>query len=448
MFGRRPDEDTPFLYQLAREARRSELVAYLKRGSSPVVRRRAAELLGDLADTDAGSGGDEEVVQALVAAVTEEDDDSVRARAIDALFRYGQDSLERLVDEMGASDTVPGVAGSDAGPGRTDSGDDRTVAGTFEAWLDADYPEFRMVAATALGRIGGEEVLPAVVGALTDSNARVRERAVRACGRIGDPRSVPALRERLDDPDRSVRRATIDALGSIGTREALSALVPVVRVDEESLRRAAVEELGQYGTLDPVVVLLRAIEDDTPAVKRAATFSLIRLFVDAPDEERREVRDVVARQLSAADTGAVVPPLIDVLTESGRAPVRRNAAWLLGRVAEGDPDSDRRDEVYDCLIGTLDAPDETTAEMAADSLARLGSSELERRLHVFAETSEASDDAVERARAVIEQIGGDLSREVVTNAVDYTYVREPADYTEQRREHEGENGEDGADTDR
>jgi HEAT repeat protein len=448
MFGRRTEQDTPFLYQLAREARRSELVAYLKRGKTPVVRRRAAELLGDLADSDVGSGSDDEVVQALVGAVTEEEDDSVRARAIDALFRYGQDSLERLVDEMGTSDAVPGVAGSDveAGSGDGAAAEERTVAGTFKDWLDADYPEFRMVAATALGRIGGEEVLGAVVGALTDSNSRVRVRAVRACGRIDDPRCIPALQERLEDPDQSVRRATIDALGSIGTREALSALVPVVRVDEEPLRRAAVEELGQYGNLEPVVVLLRAIEDDTPAVKRAAMFSLLRLFVDAPEGERREARDTVARQLSAADTGTVVPPLIDVLTESGRPPVRRNAAWLLGRVADADPDSGYRDDVYDCLIETLDAPDDATAEIAADSLAELGSGELERRLHVFAETAEASDDAADRARSVIERIDGDLSREVVTNAVDYTYVRDPADYTEQKREAESTDN-DGAEVD-
>jgi HEAT repeat protein len=411
-----PGRDTAFLYELARESRTSELVAYLKRGNSPLIRRRAAELLGDLADAS-GDDADEEVVQALIGTVTGDDDDSVRARAIDALFRYGQESLERLVAEMGEFE------GGEAGG--------RPTARAFEQWLESDYPEFRMVAASALGRIGDPQALPALVAVLTDSNVRVRTRAVRACGRIGDPRCVPALHDRLDDPDRAVRQAAVTALGSIGTREALSALVPVVRVDEEPLRRAAVEELGQFGSLEPVVVLLRAIADDTESVKRAAMFSLIQLFVEAPSGESQQVRETVAEQLSHAETGTVVPHLVDVLTESQRAPVRRNAAWLLGRVS--DPEDEYRDEVYSALIDTLDAPDETTAGLAADSLAELGSDELERRLHVFLETDAATEAAAERAERVLEDIGGDLSREVVTNAVDYTYVREPADYTAQKR---------------
>jgi HEAT repeat protein len=422
-----PGDGTAFLYGLARESDVTGLVAHLKRSDSPLVRRRAAEILGDLSN-DPTHDAEQEAVRALVGAVFEDDDDSVRAQAIDALVRYGRDGLDHLVDEL---------TGPEAGDG-TGAGDapDWVTARVLEEWLDAEQPAFRMTAAVALGRIGGGDALSALLDAVTDPNPRVRTRAVRSCGQIGDGRCVPAVRERLDDPDRSVRRAAIRALGSIGTRQALEPLVPVARVDEEPLRRAAIEELCQFGSLEPVVVLLRAIADDTESVQRAATFSLIRLFVDAGGRDRH-VRKTVAEQLRDTEARTVLPHLVEILAESQRAPVQRTAAWLLGRVADPDPSGDYLDAVYDGLLDALDDPDETTAEFAAASLAELGSEELERRLHVFIETGTETEAATTRAETVLEAVGGDPADELVTNAVDYTYVREPVDYTEKRRQEDG-----------
>lgn len=417
MFDDNPERDTAFLYELARESKTTELVAHLKRGETPLVRRRAAETLGDLSN-DPTHEPEDEVIRALVKAVVEDDDDSVRARAIDALYRYEDDSFDRLVRE---------ITGFDAG-----DAPDWATARVLERWLDAEYPEFRMVAAAALGRVGDADTLPSLQETLTDSNPRVRARAVQACARIGGRNCVPELQERLEDPDPSVRRAAIRALGAIGTQRALVAFVPIARNDEEELRRAAIEELGQFGSLEPVDVLLHAIEEDTRPIQRAAMFSLIRLFVESPSEQSRHVRGTVAERLSDAEAGTVVPHLVDVVTESQREPVRRNAAWLLGRVA--DPKGDHRDQVYDCLLDALAGPDEETAQFAAASLAELGSGELERRLHIFVETEPESDAAVGRAEAVLEEIGGSPDDELITNAVEYMYVSDPADYTEKKQE--------------
>ncbi|QGX94580.1 HEAT repeat domain-containing protein [Haloplanus rallus] len=421
----RSEADTAFLYELARESNTTELVAYLRRGSRPVVRRRAAEMLGDFAEETTRNDGDtQEVIRALIQAVREDDDRSVRARAIDALYRHGPDTLERLVHEMGEFDIEP-----EEGT-RSDTAAERATARLLEEWLDADYPEFRMVAATALGRMGGERSLSALVAATTDPSPRVRARAVQSCGWIGDERCVGALRNRLDDDRRRVREEAVRALGAIGSEAALRSLAPVVQADEESLRRAAIEELGQFATLEPVDVLLRALVDDTAPVQRAALLSLVQLFVDAPAERRQEVREAVADRLSNADTLTVVPHVIDMLDESRRTDVRHNAAWLLGRVADADdPDADRRDAVYDCLIAALGDPDDRTARLAASSLAELESEKLERRLQILVHDEDVPSDVAERAEAVLDEIGGSLSGEVVTNAVDYTYVRDPSDYT-------------------
>ena len=417
--------DTTFLYELARDSRTTELVAHLRRSSNPVVRRRAAELLGDLSehpDRDAT----EEVVRALVTAVRNDDDDSVRARAIDALYRHGEDSFERLVRELSGTD-------ADA-----DAMSERALSRRLEDWLTADHPEFRMVAATALGQVGDDDSLAALVAATTDPDPRVRARAVASCGLIGHERCLGPLRARLDDPTDRVREKAVRALGSIGGEDALRSLVPIARDDDETLRRIAVEELGQFGSLDPVVVLVRALTDDADAVQRAALLSLVELFVDAPTEQTRRVRDAVADQISSADTRAVVPHAIDMASESRRTAVRHNAVWLLGYVADADADDERRDAVYDCLIDALDASDDHTARLAVASLTELGSDELERRLQILVDDEDTPGDVAERAERVLEGIGGSLSADIVTNAVDYTYVREPEDYT---RRHRGDDGE-------
>ncbi len=420
MFDDDPARETTFLYELAREADISALVAHLKRGNTPTVRRRSAEVLGDLSDTGLSEEEQEEVIQALMQATREDDDDSVRARAIDALYRYGQDALDRLIAEMANIDV------RDAPEWVTS----RTLVG----WLEAEYPEFRMVAAAALGRIGDEDVVEPLVDALTDPAPRVRERAARSCGQLGDTRCVPALAKRLDDSNQLVKRAAANALGALGTERALKALVPVARADDDELRRIAVDELGQFGSLEPVVVLLRALEDDSESIQRTALLSLIQLFVEAPDAESREIRDTVADQLTRMETAAVVTPLLDVMEESQRWAVRRNGAWLLGQVT--DPDGEYRDAVYDCLIDALDDPDDLTADLAAASLVDLPSDELERRLLIIVKNEDGSPEVIERAEAILEEIGSDPTQELVTTSVDYTYVADPADYTKQKREQE------------
>ncbi|MFB6122638.1 MAG: HEAT repeat domain-containing protein [Haloferacaceae archaeon] len=418
MFEGQSEADTAFLYELARNSKTSELVAYLRRGSSPAVRRRAAEALGDLSD-DPNQDTTEELVRALVETACEDDDDGVRARAIDALYRHGEEALERLVREMSASDA--------------EERPDRATSKLLREWIEADHPEFRMVAATALGQHRDKQSLSALVRATTDPDPRVRMRAVQSCGLLGHERCVKPLRDRLDDPRHIVREEAVRALGAIGSEAALEALIPVARDDEESIRRAAVEELGQFGSIDPVLVLVRALADDTDSVQRAALLSLVQLFVDAPEARSQYVRDTVAEQLSSADTRAVVPHAIDMLTESQRAVVRHNAAWLLGYVADPEADDDQREAVYDCLIDALGATDDRTAKIAAASLAQLGSDELERRLQILVKDEDVPTDVTERAETVLEEIGGTLAGEVVTNAVDYTYVVDPADYTRQHQ---------------
>lgn len=398
-----------FLYELARDAKTTELIGYLKRGRSPVVRKRAAELLGDFADFPDEQRRDE-IVQELIATVEGGDDEDVRAIAIDSLVRYGDDALERLIDrysEFDAANAPPWV-----------------IAENLIEWLDDDRPEFRLVAATGLGWFGDEGAVPALVRVFTDPDPRVRIRAVRSCGSVADDRAIEALAARLTDPDTRVQKEAASALGAIGTTEALDALVPAARNADPEVRQIAIDELGGYGSLEPLVVLLRALEDSSGPIRRTAVVSLIELFVNAPTEESHEVRATVADQLEAMEPTDVVPQLVDIMNESTRWAIRRNAAWLLGRLLEEAPP-----DVQECLIDALDDEDETTAQVAATTLVRLGGDDLEKRLLLYMQDHEEGSDAHDRAQFVLDKLGTDPGVELVTTGVDYTYVSDPEDYT-------------------
>jgi len=423
------ETETTFLYELARRGETSELVGYLKRAENPAVRRRAAELLGEFDDVEEPRR--EEIVQALIVAVEADEDDSVRARAIDALYRHGTETLERLIEDLSGG-TVSGESG-------------RETAQRLVEWLDSEHPEFRMVAATALGEIGDERVLPALIGTLDDPDARIRARALRSCGMLGDDRCVPHVRERLNDEYTSVQEAAATALGSIGTERALEALVPVVTSSgTASVRRIAAEELGQFGSLKPLVALVEALQDDSDAVKRAAALSLLQLVSQAPAEHTTQVRETIADQLHGLDDSLVVPPLLDICRETPRTVVRWHAVWFLGRITDHD------EAVVDALLDALDSDHDSVARAAASSLEQLGGDEVEKRLRIFTQNDDASGEAIDRAESLLEEMRPDAESEVVTNSIDVTYVREPADYTTRHREDDengGEHREEGQDRD-
>jgi cyclophilin family peptidyl-prolyl cis-trans isomerase/HEAT repeat protein len=87
---------------------------------------------------------------------------------------------------------------------------------------------------------------------LRHRDAAVRKRAALAVGRIGDERSVPALMSLLKDPDVDVRAMAAFALGEVESAAGADALVTVVESDERGeLRARALEALGKIAAALP-----------------------------------------------------------------------------------------------------------------------------------------------------------------------------------------------------
>lgn len=367
------------LYQHAREGNIERLRDALN-SDATAVRKRAVELLGELAEPD-----DQATIDGLLRAATGDGDPGVRGAAVDALDEIGQAALEQLLTELTGGDD-----GTEA---------EWVTARKFARALEAKRPELRIAAANALARLDEPSALPAIVDALDDPDPRVRLRACYACGTIADPRAVPGLTERLDDDPR-VRRAAANALGAIGTDRALGPLVDLLEDPDESLRRIAAGALGNANNPTPVEPLARALGDESAVVRNAAVYSIIELLSNVPTEHSHAVRDRVVSELKAADDGTVVDPLVEILTEGKQRRQRRNAAWILGRVA--DPDSG---PAIEALATALGDDDQQTAQFAATSLASLGGPTVEDRL-LERIGEEHPEETRAKAVFVLGQVGG------------------------------------------
>lgn len=382
------------LYLLARDGETDRLKDRLATAESPAVRKRAAELLGEVADPDQS-----EVVDALVRRATSDESGEVRGAAIDGLDQLGQDAIERLIAELTGAD-------------RGDDAADWAAARRFVRALSADRPELRMAAANALGRIGEESVVPKLLDALADDDPRVRVRVCAACGRIGHPSAIEALEDRLyGDQHPLVRRAAADALGTIGTDRALAALLDLLEEESDSLRWVAAAALGNASSTKPVASLTATLGDPHGAVRQAAVFSLIELLSNVPTERSDAVRQTLVDELRAADDATVVAPLTEILDESVQARQRRNAAWLLGRVADDPPPA-----AIDALVTTLRGDDQLAANFAQTSLAEIGGLRVESALLSVLDDGDA--DARARAAFVLGRVGGDRSRDRLDRLTD------------------------------
>jgi len=108
----------------------------------------------------------------------------------------------------------------------------------------------RLRAAKDLGRLGwlAREAMPALVGALKDDDARVREASAHAVGQMG-PEALPALAAMLTHHDKYVRRNAVWAMGKLGAlaRPVLPDLCRGLKDSDPRTASGAAQALGNMG---------------------------------------------------------------------------------------------------------------------------------------------------------------------------------------------------------
>ncbi|NHN59156.1 HEAT repeat domain-containing protein [Halorussus rarus] len=383
------------LFELEKTGDVDQLTQLLTNSSSEPVRRRAADILGEV------EAEDYQVLDPLVKAAQSDDSEAVRAAAIDALDQ--RHAVEKLVSAL-TGEEVP------------TEGAEWARAEALVETLSADQPELRMASANALGRIGNKAGTKALVGRLGDPDQRVRARAARALGRIEDPRAVSALRQSLGDESVEVRREAADSLGRIGGEESLAALLDLLDDESETVRRIAATSLGNFASTKPLDALISLLSDESETVRRAAVFSLIELLSNAPGQQSHKLRERMVEKLSATDHRSVVDSLTDILDQGTQPHQRRNATWLLGRVA-GDRN---REAAIEALASVLDDDDGMTAQFAATSIAEVGGEPAEDALLDVLDDPEVGSDARAKAAFTLGKVGGERARQRLDDLIDST----------------------------
>lgn len=148
-----------------------------------------------------------ELSDQLLTAALSDPDRSVRIRSIELAFdRQHLDLVPGLSDE---DDLV--VETTAWALGERESPDSATIGALVETAKDHEVSICREAAIAALGAIGHEDGLPAILGGLED-RAPVRRRAVLALAPFDTPEVTMALENALNDRDRQVRQAAEDLL--------------------------------------------------------------------------------------------------------------------------------------------------------------------------------------------------------------------------------------------
>jgi HEAT repeat protein len=292
---------------------------------------------------------------------------------------------------------------------------DWVKAKAFVRALDSDVPELRMAAANGLGQFGDSDALSNLLEIFDDGDHRVRARGARAAGSIGDPRACDALEGLLDDRSPAVRREAAEALGLIGNRQALGALLDMYDDSDERVRRIAVGAFGNFDNGQPVEHLVDALDDDAATVRRTAVYSLIELLANVPTDKSHEIRESIVDELSETDDATVVVPLVEILEESTQIAQRRNTAWLLGRVTDGN-----HERAIDALVSCLDDEDQMTGQFAATSLTEFDGDTVEDKLLAVVEDDDRGSDVRAQAIFTLGKVGGERSRTVLESIVDDT----------------------------
>ncbi|MCF7762322.1 MAG: HEAT repeat domain-containing protein [Verrucomicrobia bacterium] len=261
---------------------------------------------------------DREAVPALIEALDDQDD-QVWFNSITALARIGPD----------AGDAVPALI--------TQLEKSSTSRYSLQVWYRAAF---------ALGSIG-QPAFPALSEALAHQKPFVRSGAAKALQWVGPKADsfVPLLIHALGDEDPNVREQAAISLGAIGG-PAHQPVLHTLASDRPVVRQAAalaLQWLGISGEAE-FTVLLDAEERETDADTRAVFLrTLSKLHCASPrfvarlvlhlEHDSETVRNEVANAFILMEPPeSTSVPALGLLVENDGANIRKEAAFLLGRI--------------------------------------------------------------------------------------------------------------------
>jgi len=224
-------------------------------------------------------------------------DAAERTKASNALLRFGNEIVPRLIEEYGS-----------------------------------DYTRVRFEVVQLLGKLKDPRAVPTLIAALNDKSASVAAAAAWALGEVRTPEALPELLRCADDASKKVRRYVIYALGPCHSYEREPALsdsaykiVQIALKDKTpEIRIAALQSIREFGYRGVVEDIIRLSRDPSPKVRYVAVQALGQIATgDVPN---------FAAEVTEQTRNNIVEALLAALDEGDYQSIRTKAVQALGKI--------------------------------------------------------------------------------------------------------------------
>jgi len=258
--------------------------------------------------------------------------------------------------------------------GGASSADPATVDALVKALKDPDAG-VREAAAESLGRLADARALEGLLAAAGDSDVKVRAAALEALAALEDVRSIPVFTKALKDSNASVRRAAAEALAAMDEApQTVEPLVSALGDTDVHVRLAAVQGLAARKDKRALAALSGLMKDASPEVRAAAVCALGELqdasalpaLTTALKDDNEEVRAQAVRALGSLESPKAIPALIEA-TKDKSQDVRASAASALAQLHDASSSA----VVVNALKGLLDDSSADVREQAIDALSEI-----------------------------------------------------------------------------
>jgi len=348
------------------------LAASLKEDDNWRVRRAAAAALSNIAtpataDPLAGALFDEQPV--------------VRDAAAVGLAKLGGEVLPRLVEAASHPDPSLRAAAVTALGGLASRGVEGAEPPIVAAVADTDTG-VQLAAARGLGSATGRDAREALITLVEDPDtpATARKAAIESLGQHRAPAAVETLSAILGGRRTADAVLAARALGAMGGTDAASALVPGLQSRDRETREAAVAALRAIGD-DAATTAVRLLRDERTGNDAAAAAAAMLGHLDHPDADatlldalasatHSAVADAAAASLVQRGYTDAAPRLIGLL-DAGSAATRNAAIVALGRF-EVDAAVTKLVELLDNRLGKESKRDHDTTLRAVVALGAIG----------------------------------------------------------------------------
>lgn len=251
---------------------------------------------------------------------------------------------------------------------------------------------------------------------LRSRNPLVRFRAVQVIGRIQEPDDAPRILPLLDDPDTRVVEETFFALGQMGSEAAVPALVEVCKSGSVHDKVMAAEALGKIGGKDAVEALMGLLHEFHAMARAAAAMGLARAadeeaipaLLIATEDPDPDVAWRAIYALEKVESKKVGPRIAKFLEPDRPTVVRAYTARTLGKQKYG--------KAEDALIDALDDDDDGLVINAINALGAIESGSAVNPLGELA-TSHRSHHVRRAAASALGEIGKDKARDYLIRSM-------------------------------